>query len=151
MPASGIDSIATMHRHGFQVAIEARGEQCGVILADLGELLAQGPLAAQAIEPGGAGQGGSGGGPPESDASPPETACLPARSPLRRLTTFELNNTLRDLLGDTGRPADSLPFDSTNDADTMTVSSVWVDRDHALSHELAIEATQDGTALNSVT
>src|SRR5258708_32998650 len=41
MPASGIDSVATMHRYGFQVAIEARGEQCGVILADLGELLAQ--------------------------------------------------------------------------------------------------------------
>src|SRR5262245_60420040 len=56
----------------------------------------------------------------------------PGRAPLRRLTKPEYNNTVRDLLGDTTRPADSLPPEVGgngfgNDADALVVDSLWTD------------------------
>src|SRR5262245_50145096 len=54
---------------------------------------------------GNAGSGGAG-----------DSAHLPA--PLRRLSRFEYNNTVRDLLGDTTNPALDLPSDETRDSFT---------------------------------
>src|SRR5689334_7585438 len=57
----------------------------------------------------------------------------PGRAPLRRLTRFEYNNTVRDLLGDTTNPAFSLPSEDVgngfgNDADTLSVSSLLAEQ-----------------------
>src|SRR5688572_26121086 len=53
------------------------------------------------------------GSPPPPVIPPPPTgtpaAGGPAIRPLRRLTRFEYDNTIRDLLGDTSRPASALP------------------------------------------
>ncbi len=59
----------------------------------------------------------------------------PGPSPIRRLTRFEYNNTLRDLLGDTTEPANSFPAEEIgngfgNDADAMSVSDTLA-RDYA--------------------
>jgi hypothetical protein len=110
----------------------------------------------------GTGQGGAQGAgvstPTSLDGG--DTTCPAAvapRSPLRRLTNFELNNTLRDLLGDTSRPADSLPPDvisprnSFNDADLMSISSLLVDGYHSIFHELAFKVTRDAAAASSLT
>src|SRR5262245_55962452 len=56
---------------------------------------------------------------PGSPGAPPAPGTPPAAgdpteagpSPLRRLTRREYNNTVRDLLGDTSRPADQFPLD----------------------------------------
>ncbi len=37
------------------------------------------------------------------------SAVSPGRAPVRRLTTYEYNNTIRDLLGDTTSPGSALP------------------------------------------
>jgi len=56
-----------------------------------------------------------------------EGSILPGPSPLRRLTRFEYNNTLRDLLGDTTAPGNRLPLEEQslgfdNDANVLKVS-----------------------------
>ncbi|MFT3774941.1 MAG: DUF1592 domain-containing protein [Minicystis sp.] len=49
---------------------------------------------------------------PRADEPPPAAAeVVAAPVPLRRLTNEEYNNTIRDLLGDTSRPADAFPPD----------------------------------------
>jgi hypothetical protein len=50
-------------------------------------------------------------GPKPMQPKPGETPNLAGVSPLRRLTIFELNNTLRDLLGDASKPGDKLSVD----------------------------------------
>jgi hypothetical protein len=62
----------------------------------------------------------------------PSAACAaagpqPGPSPVRRLTHFEYDNTLRDLLGDDTRPSSAFPPDErlsifSNDADAQTVT-----------------------------
>jgi hypothetical protein len=68
-------------------------------------------------------------GPPPPLPSPP-AACRtrdPGPAPLRRLTRWEYDNTVRDLLGDTSGPAASFPADErgagfTNDATALSIS-----------------------------
>ncbi len=88
------------------------------------------------------------------------TSCLAPiapPSPLRRLTTFELNNTLRDLFGDASRPANALPPDPIShngsfiDTDDMSVSAVLTDGYHALFHDLALEITTNEASRRSLT
>jgi hypothetical protein len=63
-------------------------------------------------ETGGGGSGGGGmTGPKPTPPKPGETPNLAGVNPLRRLTIFELNNTLRDLLGDASKPGDKLSVD----------------------------------------
>ena len=59
----------------------------------------------------------------------------PGRAPVRRLTTYEYNNTMRDLLGDTTSPGTGLPaqVDSKenpfgNDADEQSPSSLLIEK-----------------------
>jgi len=75
------------------------------------------------------------GGPP--DASPLSAA------PIRRLTNAEYDNTVRDLLGDTTRPAEKFPTDVqsgglVNDARTQTTSAAlekrYLDAAQGLAH-----------------
>lgn len=62
----------------------------------------------------------------DDDANPQD--CRAKSAPVRRLTRFEYNNTIRDLLGDDSRPGNDLPSEEIgngfgNDANSMSVSS----------------------------
>lgn len=101
-----------------------------------------------------AGSGNGSGG-----ATQPEVTCavpIPGAAPIRRLTRFELNNTLRDLLDDTTRSGDRLPPELkgngfSNDAASLTTSRVLVDAYRTVADELAATATKDATALAKLT
>jgi hypothetical protein len=73
---------------------------------------------------------------------------------LRRLTTYEYNNTLRDLLGDTTNPGSMLPaqVDSRdnwfgNDADYQSVTDTLVEKYQSIAEGVAARATANPTAL----
>lgn len=72
----------------------------------------------------------------------------PGSSPIRRLTRFEYNNTVRDLLGDTTSPADIFPpeeealgFD--NQAEALGVTQLLAEHYLKASEEIAARATLD--------
>ena len=74
------------------------------------------------------------------------------RAPLRRLTRFEYNNTVRDLFGDATQPANQLPPEEIgngfgNDADTLSVSSLLAEQYLAVAEGIAARATANATAL----
>jgi len=81
----------------------------------------------------------------------------PGRTPLRRLTTYEYNNTIRDLLNDTMNPGGSLPaqVDSKqnlfgNDADEQAPSSLLVEKYQTVAEAVAGRATASTTALGKL-
>jgi hypothetical protein len=96
---------------------------------------------------GGPGAGaGTGGGTTTCNAPSPGVA------PIRRLTRFEVNNTLRDLLFDTSRAGDTLPPELkgngfNNDAASLTTSRVLVDGYHDVALTLAKRVTSDAATL----
>ena len=72
------------------------------------------------------------------------SATAPGRSPLRRLTTYEFNNTIRDLLGDTTNPGSALPaqVDSKqnlfgNDADQQSPSPLLIEKYQSVAEAVA--------------
>lgn len=99
--------------------------------------------------PGGAGNSSVGG------SSQPAVTCVdpaPGAAPIRRLTRFELNNTLRDLLGDATRAADQLPPEAkgngfSNDAAILSSSRVLIDAYRTIAEGVATTATKDAAAL----
>lgn len=123
---------------------------------------AGGPSASGAPMAGNPGNGGSvstsptGGG--TGGVAPPVTCDLPTapRAPLRRITRFEYNNTARDLLGLTSRPADALPGEESgsgfgNDADALGVSRLLIDGYRVIAKQIAEEVTQDAAAVARLT
>ncbi len=71
---------------------------------------------------------------------------------LRRLTRFEYNNTVRDLLGTESFPADGFPSEELangfgNDAAAQSVSSLLAEQYNVAAEALAIEATSTPQAL----
>jgi hypothetical protein len=73
-------------------------------------------------------------------------------APLRRLTRFEYNNTVRDLLGDTTSPASALPSEVLgngfgNDAATQSVSSLLVEQYSVVAEAVALRATETSERL----
>lgn len=90
----------------------------------------------------GAGATGSGGG-----VSTAECAGVnPGRAPVRRLTSFEYNNTVATLLNDDTNPANSLPSELLgngygNDADQQPVSSFLVEQYGVVAEDIAQRAT----------
>jgi len=106
------------------------------------------------------GSGGSAGGSASiggtAMASPACVGPAPGPAPVRRLTRFELNNTLRDLLGDTTKAANQLPPELkgngfSNDAATLTTTRVLVDAYRTIASTLAATMTKDATALAKLT
>ena len=98
--------------------------------------------------------GGSTGGPPVSLDCKSTT---PGRSPLRRLTTYEYNNTVRDLLGDTTGPGSMFPAQTQtngnmfgNDADFQSVQDSLPEAYEAAAEGLAARATASATALGTL-
>jgi hypothetical protein len=80
----------------------------------------------------------------------------PGAAPIRRLTRFEYNNTVRDLLNDTTKPGDRLPPELkgngfSNDAASLTTSRVLVDAYREVAVTLSRQATQDPAALAKLT
>jgi hypothetical protein len=102
--------------------------------------------------------GGSSGATPGTGGSS-MTECIPQgapRAPLRRLTRFEYNNTVRDLLRVTTRPADVLPGESLgtgfgNDADDLSTSHQLADGYRTIAQQIALEVTGSATAVATVT
>lgn len=69
------------------------------------------------------------------------------RANLRRLTRFEFNNTVRDLLGDDTLPGNAFPSEEIgngfgNDADAQPVSSLLVEQYAAVAEQVALRATE---------
>lgn len=82
------------------------------------------------------------------------TTVSPGRSPVRRLTRFEYNNTVRDLLGDTTRPADKFPPEEIgngfgNDADALTVSRLLAEQYQAAAQGIAARLQADAVRWRS--
>lgn len=74
------------------------------------------------------------------------------RAPIRRLTRFEYNNTVRDLFGDTTSPANSLPPEELgngfgNDADAISASGLLVEQYGIVAEGIASRATATPAAL----
>src|SRR5882724_6738243 len=113
-----------------------------------------------AMNNGTAGSGSTTGGVSASGGSAmlsPEcaTGVHPGRAPVRRLTRFEYNNAVRDLLGDTSAPANALPPETIarignvfgNDADLQSVSSNLADQWGKVAADIAARATATPDAL----
>ncbi|MEJ7733272.1 MAG: DUF1592 domain-containing protein [Polyangiaceae bacterium] len=105
--------------------------------------------------------GGQGEGiePPYIDPSTLEcddpAGIFPGPAPLRRLTRFEYNNTVRDLLGDTTLPANAFPSEETgngfgNDANAQSVSSLLAETYGTVAEGVAQRATETPTALGKI-
>lgn len=102
----------------------------------------------------GSGSGGSGSG-SGGDTALSCDAPSPGRSPLRRLTIFEYNNTVRDLLGDTRNPGNDFPSENLgngfgNDADSQSVPSTLADAYGTVAADIAAHATADSAALTKL-
>ena len=90
------------------------------------------------------GSAGTGSPIAELDCSKPAAP----RAPMRRLTRFEYNNTVRDLFKITTRPADALPGEEAgngfgNDADALGVSRLLIDGYRMVAHTVALQAAPD--------
>jgi len=105
---------------------------------------------------GGSAAGASGGG----TSTPPAPVCTapaPGPAPIRRLTRFELNNTLRDLkLTSTATAASTLPAELkgngfSNDAATITSTRSLVDAYRSIANTLATAATKDAASVAALT
>lgn len=87
------------------------------------------------------------------------TGISPGPAPLRRLTTNEYSNTVRDLLGDTTSPGSGLPpqVDGAggqdpfgNDADQQAPSPLLIQDYQSVAESVAARATADSTALGKL-
>lgn len=108
---------------------------------------------------GGAGVGGSGSG-GTTTTTADCTGVHPGRAQVRRLTHFEYDNVVADLLGDTSGPSKVLPPDTIdingvvnvfgNDAALLSVSSNLVDQWGKAAADIAARATATPEALNKL-
>ena len=112
-----------------------------------------GGAAGEVTSTSGGGVGGMPGG-----AGPVEPTCTvdtAVDAPIRRLTRFEYNNTVRDVLGDSSRPAESLPFDGLppdgSRVPDATLSAALVEGYHQLAHDYAERVTADDAGLSDLT
>jgi hypothetical protein len=93
--------------------------------------------------------GGSGSGASAGTSTVTPQTCSPgsARAPMRRLTRFEYNNTVRDLVADTSLPANSFPSEELgngfgNDADSQAVVGALVEQYVSVAEKVAAAATK---------
>lgn len=99
-------------------------------------------------EPGKIGVGGSGADGWTSGQGDPQAACGVAEripAPQRRMTRFEYNNTVRDLLGTSQTPAEQFPVDEVaggfnNNASVLTISPLHAEKYLLAAESLAAEA-----------
>ncbi len=99
-----------------------------------------------------AGDGAEGG---EDDGGEPQSQCggdaAPGASPLRRLTAWEYDNTILDLLGDDSHPSANFPQEGgsgfDNNADVATMSQLTAQRYMFAAEEVSARAVEDLTGL----
>lgn len=101
---------------------------------------------------GGAAAGSAAGGAPDLSKCVEPTA---TRAPLRRITRFEYNNTVRDLLGIDSNPANALPGEEAgsgfgNDADALGVSRLLIDGYRTVAQQIAKQVTADAAAVTAL-
>ncbi len=77
------------------------------------------------------------------------------KAPMHRLTRFEYNNTVRDLLGIESRPADALPGEERgngfgNDAAALGVSRLLIDGYRSVAKDIASEVAGDASAATAL-
>jgi hypothetical protein len=92
--------------------------------------------------------GGSDGG--SSDGGEPSGPCgtaIPGAAPIRRLTAFEYDNTVEDLLGDTSKPGQDFPEEGAsgfdNNADVASVARLHAEKYMRAAEDVAARATED--------
>lgn len=117
-------SIALRFSFGFAVLVAALG---GASCNDVGRI----------------------GSTPADAAKPLQCSALePGAAPIRRMTRFEYNNTVRDLLGDTTRPADSFVVEEealgfNNQATSLGVTQLLAEQLMVAAEKLAQTASAD--------
>jgi len=94
--------------------------------------------------------GGPNGGPTVNDQVAAQLCVVD--TPIRRLTRFEYNNTVRDLLGDDTDPANVLPPEEevagfSNQAGALTTSDLLVEQYMKVAEDVSSRAVQDLDAL----
>lgn len=102
------------------------------------------PNAAGSSSAAGSGNSGGGGGGAVTPAACGATAAV--RAPMRRLTRFEYNNTVRDLFGDTTSPANAFPSEESgngfgNDADAQNVVPALIEQYASAAEKVAAAVT----------
>src|SRR5262245_17299446 len=80
------------------------------------------------------------------------SAIYPGDAPVRRMTRFEYNNSVRDLLGDTTAPASSFPADEVsgvfnNQASALVVTELLAEGYMKASESIATVAVQNVNSL----
>ena len=99
------------------------------------------------VGPGGtSGSGPAAGGSGNGTVPPPSCTTAVNRAPMRRLTRFEYNNTVRDLVKDTSSPANSFPSEEIgngfgNDADAQGVGPALAEEYVSVAEKVAAGAT----------
>jgi hypothetical protein len=85
-----------------------------------------------------------------SDGGEPSGPCgtaVPGSAPIRRLSAFEYDNTIADLLGDTSKPAQDFPEEGAsgfdNNADVASVSRLQAEKYMRAAEDVAARATED--------
>ncbi|MDF3066397.1 MAG: hypothetical protein K0R38_1998 [Polyangiaceae bacterium] len=95
----------------------------------------------------GSSSGGTGSGVAGGATLPPQVCTSSVtRAPLRRLTRFEYNNTVRDLVQDTSLPANAFPSEELgngfgNDADSQAVVGALAEQYVSVAEKVAATAT----------
>jgi hypothetical protein len=85
-----------------------------------------------------------------TDGGEPQGPCgtaAPGPAPIRRLTGFEYDNTIEDLLGDTSKPGRDFPEEGgsgfDNNADVSSVSRLHAEKYMRAAEDISERATQD--------
>jgi hypothetical protein len=91
------------------------------------------------------------GGEPSIDGPVAKGLCV-VDTPIRRLTQFEYNNTVRDLLGDTTNPGSALPPEEViagfnNQAGALTTSDLLIEQYMKVAEDVSARAVADMDAL----
>lgn len=114
-------------------------------------LRATGPLVAIALTALAGCVGSIGGDPGEENGEAESSMCV-VDTPLRRLTRFEYDNTVRDLLGDTTGPASAFPPEAEvqgfdNQAAALTASNLLIEQYMKAAEAISERATADMSKL----
>ncbi len=92
---------------------------------------------------------------PAPETTVASTPLVTAPTPVRGLTSFEYDNTIRDLLGDDSHPAAAFPPEELgngfgNDAAAQTVSQVLVEQHFEAAQDIADRLTSDSVRLSNL-
>ena len=155
--------VSTDSAHCGNCTTMCRSDQTcsgGSCVCPTGQSLCNGVCAASCPGPGTGGSTGTGTGGTTVTGTGGATmiscpTAMPGRAPLRRLTTFEYNNTVRDLLMDATNPGNALPSEAIgngfgNNADEQSVSGLLAEGYGSVAAGIAMRATASTTALGKL-